>query len=315
MAMRTRTAPRWRRSGGPPRRWPCHRVRHVPGVERSRLGHRRGDGRATVPRRCVQGGRPGLAELVASTTEGTRSASGSRLRATGRSWWRRTGTTTLSARTASSDERAGRSKRAAVVSRSIRTAPGSCARVPGRRLAVVPPRVGSSSPEWSPGACGERCWWRRGGRLAPKTLPQTARMASAACRVPSAGSGGSRADTDAVEAVDLDELLGSDEVEVLAPARLPALCASDVEHFDVATVDGDVVAGSDVAGEGDLGLPSARWTSSHADSLLWMASRTPAVGPPACWRERPVRLRGGRGPGPRRARSRGPRPRHRSDRP
>ena len=92
-----------------------------------------------------------------------------------------------------------------------------------------------------------------------------------------AGSSGPGADADSVEAVDLDELVGSDEVEVLTPAGLPALCASDVEYLDVATVDGDVVAGSDVAGEGDLGLPSARWTSRHVDSLLWVEFRAPAV--------------------------------------
>jgi len=75
-------------------------------------------------------------------------------------------------------------------------------------------------------------------------------------------------DADAVEAVDLDHLVRSHEVEVLAGPGLPPLGASDAKHLDVASPADDVIAGSNVPGEGHLGLSISRAAFRHRHSLL-----------------------------------------------
>lgn len=49
-----------------------------------------------------------------------------------------------------------------------------------------------------------------------------------------------RKDPNAVDAVDLDELVETDEVQVLAGRRLPAVGAAQAEPLDMATAQGDV---------------------------------------------------------------------------
>lgn len=51
----------------------------------------------------------------------------------------------------------------------------------------------------------------------------------------------------------LDQLVCANEVEVLAASGFPPLGASDAEHLDEAALAGDVIAGSNVAGEDHLG--------------------------------------------------------------
>jgi hypothetical protein len=75
-------------------------------------------------------------------------------------------------------------------------------------------------------------------------------------------------DADAVEAIDLDHLVCADEVEVLAASGLAALGASNVQHFDVVVLAGDMVPGSNVTGEGQLGLSNWLVALGHVDSLL-----------------------------------------------
>lgn len=75
-------------------------------------------------------------------------------------------------------------------------------------------------------------------------------------------------DADAVEAVDLDHLVCTDEVEVLAASGFTSLRASDAKHFDVAAVAGDVITGSNVTGEGHLGPRNWLVALGHFDSLL-----------------------------------------------
>jgi len=77
------------------------------------------------------------------------------------------------------------------------------------------------------------------------------------------GSDWSSQDAYAVEAVDLDDLCGTDEMEVLATGWLPALRAPDPQHLDEVAVAGDVIARSDVTGKGHLGSPSLRRAFRH----------------------------------------------------
>src|SRR3546814_135442 len=79
-------------------------------------------------------------------------------------------------------------------------------------------------------------------------------------------------DADAVEAVDFDDLVHANEVEVLAGPGLPSLGASDAEHLDVASLADDVIAGSNVPGEGHLGLLNSRAALRHHHSLLSRSS-------------------------------------------
>lgn len=71
-------------------------------------------------------------------------------------------------------------------------------------------------------------------------------------------------DADALEAVDLDQFVRTNEVEVLALRRLPALGATDAKYLDNASIPGDVIAGTNTTGKGDLG--SSRL--GHGHSLL-----------------------------------------------
>lgn len=82
-------------------------------------------------------------------------------------------------------------------------------------------------------------------------------------------SGASGQDSDAVEAVDLDDLVGPNEMEVLATRGFSALGTSDPEHLDVAAVNGDVVAGTNMTSKGHLGWASLRRAMRHGHSLLW----------------------------------------------
>ena len=66
------------------------------------------------------------------------------------------------------------------------------------------------------------------------------------------GSVASTHDADALEAVDLDEFVCTNEMEVLALRRLPALGAADAEYLDNASVSGDAIAGTNTTGKGDL---------------------------------------------------------------
>ena len=71
-------------------------------------------------------------------------------------------------------------------------------------------------------------------------------------------------DADALKAVDLDQFVRTNEVEVLALRRLPALGATDAKYLDNASIPGDVIAGTNTTGKGDLG--SSRL--GHGHSLL-----------------------------------------------
>ena len=75
-------------------------------------------------------------------------------------------------------------------------------------------------------------------------------------------------DADAVKAVDLDHLVRANQAKVLASPGLPSLGPSDAKHLDVAALPDDVVAGSNIPGEGHLGLLSWRATLRHHHSLL-----------------------------------------------
>lgn len=59
-------------------------------------------------------------------------------------------------------------------------------------------------------------------------------------------------DADALEAVDLDQFVRTNEVEVLALRRLSALGAADAKYLDNASVSGDAIAGTNTTGKGDL---------------------------------------------------------------
>jgi len=99
-------------------------------------------------------------------------------------------------------------------------------------------------------------------------MPLLGRSRSTELRQLAVGGGGGSAwssqDAYAVEAVDLDDLCDTDEMEVLATGRLPALRAPDPQHLDEVAVAGDVIACSDVTGKGHLGSPSSRWALHHA---------------------------------------------------
>ncbi len=71
-------------------------------------------------------------------------------------------------------------------------------------------------------------------------------------------------DADAFEAVDLDQFVRTNEMEVLALPRLSALGAADAEYLDNASVSGDAIAGTNTTGKGDL--RSSRL--GHGHSLL-----------------------------------------------
>lgn len=71
-------------------------------------------------------------------------------------------------------------------------------------------------------------------------------------------------DADSIEAVDLDEFVGANEMEVLALRRLSALGAADAKYLNNASVSGDAIAGTNTTGKGDL-RGSRR---GHDDSLL-----------------------------------------------
>lgn len=71
-------------------------------------------------------------------------------------------------------------------------------------------------------------------------------------------------DADALEAVDLDQFVRTNEVEVLALRRLSALGAADAKYLDNASVSGDAIAGTNTTGKGDL--RSSRL--GHGHSLL-----------------------------------------------
>ena len=73
---------------------------------------------------------------------------------------------------------------------------------------------------------------------------------------------------DCIEAVDLDHILGADEVKVLAASGLSALSPSDPLNFDGAPVDDDLIARTNSAGDCDLGGPMRGELFSHAHSLL-----------------------------------------------
>ena len=84
-------------------------------------------------------------------------------------------------------------------------------------------------------------------------------------------------DADALEAVDLDQLVRTNEMEVLASRRLSALGAADAKYLDNAPVSGDAIAGTNTTRKGDL--RSSRL--GHDNSLLVRQSALQPLGCPA----------------------------------
>lgn len=69
-------------------------------------------------------------------------------------------------------------------------------------------------------------------------------------------------DADALEAVDLDQSVRANEMQVLALPRLSALGPADAKYLNNAPVSGDAIAGANTTGKGDL--RSSRFGHDHS---------------------------------------------------
>lgn len=85
-------------------------------------------------------------------------------------------------------------------------------------------------------------------------------------------------DADPVEAIHLDHLVGTDEMQILALCRLPSLRSPNSDYLDVPVISEDVVPGPNVAGESNLSRPATGLISRHEHSVL---SRTACIQAPS----------------------------------